>query len=100
MTFFCYILSCQLFLYYNFFIKGCQVVKTPVCKGLCNLFEVLCKQSVSRAERTEVDRRLSSIPRADRSERSTYVKRPKEHVFIMELWHFVAVNMLFAAEFS
>ena len=29
-----------LLLYYNFFIKGCQVVKTPVYKGGCNLFEV------------------------------------------------------------
>ena len=26
--------------YTTFFVKGCQVVKTSVYKGLCNLFEV------------------------------------------------------------
>ena len=31
----------EFLLYYNFFVKGCQVVKIPVCKGLCNLFEVV-----------------------------------------------------------
>ena len=30
----------EFLLYYNFFVKGCQVVKIPVCKGVCNLFEV------------------------------------------------------------
>ena len=30
----------SVYLYYNFFTIGCQVVKTPMCKGVCNLFEV------------------------------------------------------------
>ena len=83
-----------------FFIKGCQVAKTPVYKSGCNLFEVLCKQSVLRAERTEVDGRLSSITRAEQTERSMLISIPTVPVFMMKLWHFAVVNMLFAAEFS
>ena len=36
-----YFLSYQYFFTTNISIKGCQVVKTPVYKGGCNLFEVV-----------------------------------------------------------
>ena len=52
-----------------------------------------CTQGFATCLRlTEVVRRLS--------ENSMGVKRPKVRVFMMKLWHFWAVNMLFAAEFS
>ena len=86
----------EFFLYYNFSVKGCQVVKTPVHKGGCNLFEVV--RGCQKVDRTFLDE--PSVPRAERSERSMPLSVPKAHVFMLKLWHFVVVNILFTAEFS